>query len=104
MNELIVLSGNEAILTPETSKQIASLEAALKRVKEKEEELKNAILKEMEEKGVIKLTTDDVVVSYIAPTDRETFDSKTFRTEHPDMYDDYVKISPVKASLRIKLR
>ena len=33
----------------------------------------------------------------------ETFDSKTFRKDHPDLYDEYVSISMVKASVRMKV-
>ena len=61
-------------------------------------------MREMEQKGVVKLDNDVVTITYIAPTDRETFDSKKFKEEQPDMYDEYVKISPVKASVRIKVK
>lgn len=58
----------------------------------------------MESKGIIKLDTDELTISYVAPTDRETLDTKALREELPDIYDTYVKISPVKSSIRIKLK
>ena len=58
----------------------------------------------MEENQVIKLETPDLLISYVASTDRETFDSKTFKADQQDLYDEYVKMSPVKASIRIKLK
>lgn len=104
MNELIKIENGAALLDPETAERIAEFEAAAKRIKDRSDALKAEILKEMEAKGVIKLETPEMIISYIAPTDRETFKSKEFRADHPQMYDEYVKMSPVKASVRIKLK
>lgn len=104
MNELIKIENGAALLDPDTSDKIANFERAAKLIKDRSDELKAEILKEMEAKGIIKLETPEMIISYIAPTDRETFKSKEFRTDHPQMYDEYVKMSPVKASVRIKLK
>ena len=58
----------------------------------------------MEKRNIIKLETDDLSINYIASTDRETFDSKTFRAEHEDLYNEYIKMTPVKSSIRIKVK
>ena len=73
-------------------------------IEEKEKALKQAILEEMEAKNILKIENDDLVLNYIAPTDRETFDSKSFKEDHQDMYDEYIKMTPVKSSVRIKLK
>lgn len=86
------------------SEKIAEYERQLKNLKEQEDNLKLAILNEMEEKKLLKVETDDLSITYIAPTDRETFDSKAFKTEHQDLYDEYVKMTPVKSSIRIKVK
>lgn len=104
MNELIKIENGAALLDPETAERIAEFEAAAKRIKDRYDALKAEILKEMEAKGIIKLETPEMIISYIASTDRETFNSKEFRADHPQMYDEYVKMSPVKASVRIKLK
>lgn len=91
-------------LDNEIGKQIAEFERQLKELKEKEDELKLNILNEMEEKGIIKIETDDLIINYIAPTDRETFDSKTFKEQHQDLYDEFIKMTPVKSSIRIKVK
>ena len=93
-----------AILDPEVSEKIADFEKQIKTIKEQEDNLKKAILEEMEQKQIVKMETPDLVISYIATTDRETFDSKTFRADHGDLYDEYVKMTPVKSSIRIKLK
>lgn len=102
--DLIKLYGEAAILDGTTAKHIAEFERMAKEIKVKEDALKKAILEEMESKGLIKLDTDELVISYVAPTDRETLDTKTLKEELPDIYDTYVKISPVKSSIRIKLK
>ena len=102
--DLITLNNDVAILDGKTASKIAEFERQVKELKAKEDELKKAILEEMESKGLIKIDTDELVITYVAPTERETLDTKTLRDELPDIYDAYVKISPVKSSIRIKLK
>lgn len=102
--DMITVLGENALLDPETNTRIAEYERRMKELKAQEEELKTAIKEEMERKGIKKIETDDIIISYIAPTDRETFDSKALKKDLPTLYDDYVSITPVKASIRIKLR
>lgn len=102
--ELIKVYGEAAILDGTTAKHIAEFEKMAKDIKAKEDELKKAILTEMESKGIIKLETDELTISYVASTDRETFDSKKLRTDNPDLYDEYIRMSTVKPSIRIKLK
>ena len=102
--ELIKIENDIAILDEKVSKDIAEFETQMKALAEKEEELKAAILNEMENKGIIKVETDTLTITYIGPTDRETFDKKTFREEHPDLYDNYISMSPVKSCIKIKVK
>ena len=103
MDELIVFEGKTALLDPVVSMKLAEFERIVKEFKAKEEELKQKILAEMESKGIVSIKTPELTISYVAPTSRETFDSKAFRKDHPDLYDDYVRISPVGASVRMKV-
>lgn len=102
--ELIKVENEIGILDTEVSKKVAEFKKAIKEIKEKEEELKQNILSEMESKNILKLETDDLTITYIAPAERETFDSKKFREENSDLYDEYVKFSPVKSSIRVKVK
>lgn len=102
--ELIKIENEIAILEPEVSEKIADFERQIKVIKEQEDNLKQAILEEMEANQIIKLDAPDILISYVASSDRETFDSKTFKADHQDLYDEYVKMTPVKASIRIKLK
>lgn len=102
--ELIKQYGEAAILDGATAQKIAEFERLTKELKNKEEELKKAILAEMENKGLIKLETDELIINYIAETSRETLNTKQLREELPDIYDAYIDIKSVKPSIRIKLK
>lgn len=92
------------LVNPEIAQKIIEFEKMAKEIKEKEDDIKKAILEEMEDKGIVKVENDEFIISYIAPTDRETFDTKSFRAAHEDLYDEFVKMTPVKSSIRIKLK
>lgn len=102
--ELITINEGVALLSPETSAKIAECERRIKEIKEAEDSLRQAILEEMEAKNLKSLETDEMTITYIAESDRESFDSKSFRSDHPDLYDDYIKFTTVKPSVRIKLK
>ena len=104
MNELITIEHGTPILNADTANKIAGFESTMKELKAKEDELKKAILAEMEQKNIVKIDGEKVAITYIASTDRETLDSKSLRTDLPDIYDTYVKMSKVKPSIRIKLK
>ena len=105
MRELIKIENGISLLDADTSNKIAEFERQIKLIKEAEDALKEVIKAEMEAKGILKVedATSGMTITYIAPTYRETFDSKKFKADQPDMYDEYVKMSPVKSSIRIKL-
>ena len=104
MNELIRVEKGVPFLDAVTSRELADFERKIKELKEAEDTIKQKILEEMETKGILKIDTADITISYIASSDRETFDSKRFKTEHADLFDEYVKMTPVKSSVRLKLK
>ncbi len=102
-DELITVSQGVALLDAQTAVRIAEFERKMKEIKAAEDALKAAILEEMESKGIKSIKTDDMTISFVAASEKETFDSKQLRADEPDMYDKYIKMTPVKASIRIKL-
>ena len=106
MNEIIRMENGITVLDAETSGKIAEFERQLKAIKEQEEQIKKAILEEMESKGIIKVEDEinGISISYVAESYRETFDSKKFKADNPDMYDSYIRMSSVKPSIRIKVK
>lgn len=95
---------NVYLLTKEASTQLAEFERMAKEIEQKQKAIKEAILKEMEEASVIKVETEELTITYVPATFRESLDTKRFREDNPDLYDRYVKISPVKSSIRMKVR
>lgn len=105
MNELIKIENGNSMLDVDVSNKIAEFERQIKLIEEQKEALKEAIKAEMEARGILKIedATNGLTITYIAPSHRESFDSKKFKAENPDMYDEYVKLTPVKSSIRIKI-
>lgn len=104
MNDLIMTVNNVPVLNTATITMLVDLDKRKKEIEAAEGIIRNAVLCEMRDKNITKIESDEVLINYVAPTDKETFDSKKFRTEHPDMYDEYVKFTSVKDSIRIKIK
>lgn len=104
MDNLIRVEHGLAYLNADVSRDLAEFERKIKELKEKEEKLKAQILEEMAANNIKKIETMDVVITFIESTDRETFNTKLFRADHGDLYDEYVEFTPVKPSVRIKVK
>ena len=102
--DLITLNENGFLLNENAEQNLIAYERLAKWAKEHEDTLKAEIIKEMEKKGILKVETEEVTVKYVAATSKETFDSKKLRKDSPDIYDKYVRITPVKASVRVKVK
>lgn len=73
-------------------------------VKAKSEELKaikDGLCSLMLERGVKSFSTQVLKMTAVTPKPRETFDTKRFAAEHPELYKEYVKIGNVTPSIRI---
>ena len=91
-------------LSQESKKWLIALEKQRKLINDEYDNFKTELLKAMEENGVVKIENEDLIISYIASGEKETFDSKLFKKDHSEMYDEYVKFTPVKSSIRIKVK
>lgn len=103
-DKLICIEQNTALLNPDVSSKLAEFERLAKDIKTKRDELIQRILEEMEAHGLLKVETDELTITYVAPYTKESFDSKALRKDNPDLYDEYVKISTVKASVRMSVK
>lgn len=102
--ELIKVENELVLASDELIAEVLEVKLLEERLKAKKDNLTLSLMEEMQDKGIMKIETDDVVISYIAESERETFDSKKFREDYPDMYDEYVKFTTVKPSVRIKTK
>lgn len=104
MNDLIVKKEDNYQLTDAVISELKMIEEEEKELKEKKEKIREILLKEMEDKNILKLENEDISITYKAPTERETFRTAKFKKDLPDLYDTYVEFIPVKSSLLIKIK
>ena len=112
MPETSVIDINNFIVKKEDNYQLADaviselkmIDEEKRELKRKEDAIRETLLKEMEDKGIIKISDEKISITYKAPTERETFRTKDFKKDLPDLYDTYVEFTPVKSSLVIKIK
>lgn len=92
----------EKILT--IQQELKSLDDRKKELEKSESELKKMLIQKMEETGVKSIDNDYFKITYVAPTTRETIDSARIKKELPEIAEQYVKTSAIKASVRITLK
>lgn len=86
-------------------KAIVLQELELKKMQDKQKTIKEKLIGAMKKYDVKSFNTDNFKITLVETTTRISFDSTRFKEEHPELYEDYKKISTVKDSLRItKLR
>ena len=91
------------------SKEVSSLvsltvSAIIGELTEEFNAIKAEVLEKMIEHNDKSFDTGNLLITVIAPSVRETFDSKKFKAEHEDLYGDYIKKSTTKESLKLTLR
>jgi hypothetical protein len=95
--DLETVSQKDLSLLEDTLFQIESLEKVADSIRAK-------IKEEMERRGILDLQIGKVKMTYVAGTIRQTFDSKKFREDDPDLYAVYLKDTVVKPSVRITIK
>lgn len=71
---------------------------------QKYDELKAGMLKLMDKMGVKKYEGTHITITRKADSVRETFDTKAFKADHADLYNNYIKKSVTKGSITIKIK
>lgn len=104
MDEIITANDNDYVIAKQYEEALVNLDHAIEDLKKKQNEIKKALLEEMEIKGIIKVDTDRLTINFVDGYDRETLDSKKLKQELPTIYDEYIKITAVKPSVRIKVK
>ena len=101
-NNLIIVENDVLKLTKEGIQFIKKLQKAKVEVAKMEEQLKEMFLEKMEENNIDKFISTDGTfkATYIKETTSKTFDSKRFKEENPDVYEDYLKETTRKAYIK----
>lgn len=77
--------------------------ARMDALKIKQDDLKEQMMKMMEDNKQKSVKTQFASYSYVAATTKKTFDTKLFKDTEPDHYEHYLKETTTKPSIRIKL-
>ena len=104
INDFIVKKEDNSQLADIITSELKMIDEEKRELKRKEDAIREALIKEMEDKGIIKISDENISITYKAPTERETFRTKDFKKDLPDLYDTYVEFTPVKSSLLIKIK
>lgn len=83
---------------------IKKLDAEKKEAEAKQKAFKEALLQEMESRGLKTFEKNGIKITYVAPSTRTTLDSKGVKEKYPDIYEEFAKTSQTSASLRITLK
>lgn len=102
MNNLIEIKNGK--LAENAVALLIQKEQEAKRAKEEYDALKDQLLTAMEKYDVVKIDTPELLISYVAPSESERLDTKALKENCPDLYNEFVKFVPVKASVRIKVK
>jgi len=89
---------------PEAIREITRLVVLKKELEEQEKLLKEQLVKAMEAYGVKSFDNGQIKLTYLAPTTRSTLDSTRLKKDHPDIVEEYTKVSNVSASVRITVK
>lgn len=89
---------------PDTIKRITDLVVMKKQLDEQEKLLKQKLVEAMETYGVKIFENEQIKMTYVAPTTRSTLDSARLKKDHPDIAEQYTKVSEVSASVRVTVK
>lgn len=102
MKSLPTITNNQ--ITEETMKKYLAFSRDLEAAKEAEKKFKADLLAYMVQNNIHKIDLPNGIISVKDAYDRESFDSKSFRADNPEVYDSYVKITRIEPSLLIKAK
>lgn len=102
MNDLILIENGT--ISQKTVDYITAVETQMKALKEQYDAFKDKLLTAMEKNGIVKLESENLTINYIGATVSEGFDSKQFKADMPDLYNEYVKFSNKKAYIKVKVK
>lgn len=84
--------------------QMIEFKEKAKVLETQQKEFREQLYKKMEENDIKKIDTGDLVITRVLPTIRKSVDSTKLKKELPDVYENYLKESQVKGSIRIKAK
>lgn len=98
-----VASTTEITIANDVVQEVIRIERELKELKDKQTELREGLLKQMQDHNVKSFKTDGLSLTRKLATTKTSLDSKMLQEKYPDIYNECLKTSEVKESLLIKI-
>ena len=95
---------NLPVVTSEAEKLIIDIESQLKSLTEKKKAIQEAIMQAMVKAGSYSYKSDNLSITRKTASTRKSFDKEQFDKDYPNVYDKYIKETPVAESLLIKIK
>lgn len=94
----------ELYIPKEVIDHIEYIEKIEKMAKKKKDEMRKLLKAAMEQYGVTKIDTDNVIVNYVAESEQIRVDSKLLKELYPKTYDNVTKVVSVSSTVKIKVK
>ena len=88
----------------ENEQSLIFLSRRISELTEEYNAIKADVLQQMIAHNDKSFDTGNILITVVAQSARETFDSKKFKAEHADLYNNYIKTNTTKESLKLTLR
>lgn len=98
-----VASTTEITIANDVVQEVIRIERELKELKDKQTELREGLLKQMQDHNIKSFKTDGLSLTRKLATTKTSLDSKMLQEKYPEIYNECLKTSEVKESLLIKI-
>lgn len=98
-----VAASTEITIANDVVQEVIRIERELKELKDKQTELREGLLKQMQDHNIKSFKTDGLSLTRKLATTKTSLDSKMLQEKYPDIYNECLKTSEVKESLLIKI-
>lgn len=92
------------ILAKEAEQLIIGIESQIKQLTEQKKAFTDGVMKAMVQAGVYSWKGEHVTITRKTATARKSFDKEKFDKDYPNVYEQYIKETPVSESLLIKIK
>lgn len=98
-----VATSTEITIANDVVQEVIRIERELKELKDKQTELREGLLKQMQDHNIKSFKTDGLSLTRKLATTKTSLDSKMLQEKYPEIYEECLKTSEVKESLLIKI-
>ncbi len=102
-NELVKIEDNKIVIAEEVIQQIKDFTKLKEEFDLKEKELKQDLKEAMEKLGLKKFIVNGLCATIKEATTRKSLDTTRIKKEMPDIYEEYLKETPVSSSITLTI-